>query len=113
MFAPTPVTLGHEIAGVISKVGDGVTGWHIGDRVGIALVGDSVSGVSRNGGYTHKAAARPDVLVRVPDALAFEQAAASDAGAAAHSTKEATISTWALVIRRVTLIGRRSDTTGG
>ncbi len=28
-----PVTLGHEVAGVISEVGSAVTGWHVGDRV--------------------------------------------------------------------------------
>jgi propanol-preferring alcohol dehydrogenase len=31
----TPITLGHEGAGVIEEVGDGVTDWKVGDRVGI------------------------------------------------------------------------------
>lgn len=28
-----PVTLGHEVAGTIAAIGDGVSGWHIGQRV--------------------------------------------------------------------------------
>ncbi|MEV5411165.1 zinc-binding dehydrogenase [Thermopolyspora sp. NPDC052614] len=83
--APPPVTLGHEVAGVIAEIGEGVEGWSVGDRVGIANIGDSVPGIMRDGGFTYKITARPDVLLRMPDALSFEQAAlAADAGATAH-----------------------------
>jgi len=30
-----PITMGHEVAGVISELGEGVTGWSVGDRVGL------------------------------------------------------------------------------
>jgi propanol-preferring alcohol dehydrogenase len=30
---PTPMTLGHEIAGTVAKVGDGVMGWDVGSPV--------------------------------------------------------------------------------
>lgn len=83
--APLPVTLGHEISGVISEVGEGVKEWSVGDRVGIANIGDAVPGIMRDGGFTYKIAAHVDVLLRMPDLLTFEQAAmAADAGAAAH-----------------------------
>lgn len=32
---PIPVTLGHEIAGTVDTVGDGVEGWQAGDRVAV------------------------------------------------------------------------------
>jgi len=84
--ATPPVTLGHEVAGVISELGEGVTGWAIGDRVGIANIGKAVPGIMRDGGFSFKISSRPEVLVRLPDAVSFEQAAmASDAGVAAHN----------------------------
>ncbi len=80
-----PLTLGHEVAGVISEVAADVTGWAIGDRVGIALVGDSVPGLSRDGGYSFRVVARPEVLVRIPEGVSYEQAAAgTDAGFTAY-----------------------------
>ena len=83
--ARLPMTLGHEIAGVISQVGANVTGRSVGDRVALAGVGDAVAGIHRDGGYTFKVTARPDVLVRIPPGVSFEQAAAgTDAGATAH-----------------------------
>ncbi|WP_072803256.1 alcohol dehydrogenase catalytic domain-containing protein [Rhodococcoides yunnanense] len=83
--APLPVTLGHETAGVVSAVGEGVEGFSIGDRVGIANVGSAVPGIMRDGGFARKVVARADALVHMPASLAFEQAAlAADAGASAH-----------------------------
>ncbi|MEV4728093.1 alcohol dehydrogenase catalytic domain-containing protein, partial [Micromonospora humida] len=32
---PTPITLGHEIAGTVDTLGDGVTGWSAGERVAV------------------------------------------------------------------------------
>lgn len=34
---PLPITLGHEIAGVVATVGEGVTGWNAGDEVLIGM----------------------------------------------------------------------------
>lgn len=80
-----PVTLGHEVAGQICEVGANVSQWAVGDRVGIGLVGDALPGVMRDGGYTQKITSAPDVLVRIPDDLSFEQAAfCMDAGATSH-----------------------------
>ena len=82
---PRPMTLGHEIAGVISELGPGVEGWSIGDRVGLCLTGDPAPGLSAHGGFATKVAAPVEFLVRVPDGLAFEvAAAATDSGVAPH-----------------------------
>lgn len=35
ILVKTPITLGHEIAGTVRAVGDGVTEWKTGDRVGV------------------------------------------------------------------------------
>ena len=34
-LAKRPITIGHEVAGSIAELGDGVVGWTVGDRVGI------------------------------------------------------------------------------
>ncbi len=78
-----PVIMGHEFAGVISEVGKGVTSFKVGDRVGVCPVGkDGTSpGYQRDGGYATKAMTPEQDLVRIPDNVSFEQAAAgTDAG---------------------------------
>jgi propanol-preferring alcohol dehydrogenase len=81
----TPIVLGHEIAGVISALGEGVTGFAIGDPVGIAPVLHAGPGVGRDGGYADKTLANVDELVPVPAGVTFAQAAsATDAGATAY-----------------------------
>lgn len=85
--ASLPVTLGHEVAGVISQVGANVDDWSVGDRVGIGNVGDAIPGLMRDGGYTQMIASASDVLVRIPDDVSFEQAAfAMDAGMSAYGS---------------------------
>ena len=65
--APLPVALGSEGAGTVVAVGDGVSGFAVGDRVGCA------SGL---GAYaTHRLIAA-DKAVRLPDAISAEAAAA-------------------------------------
>jgi NADPH2:quinone reductase len=64
---PLPFTPGAEFAGVVDAVGDGVTDFQPGERVGTA------SGV---GGYAEYALARAVSLVPLPEAISFEQAAA-------------------------------------
>ncbi len=80
-----PLTIGHEIAGEIAQVGEGVTGWSVGDRVGICQIGHDVTGIMKDGGFAPKVLVTPDVLLRMPDAVTFEQAAAgNDAGMTAY-----------------------------
>ncbi len=93
-----PIIMGHEAAGVISSVGDGVTGWKAGDRVtfdstiycghcdfcrrGLINLCDNrrVLGVScedyrQNGAFAEFVAVPQHILYRLPDGLAFEHAA--------------------------------------
>lgn len=80
-----PIVLGHEVAGVISAVGAGVSGFAIGDRVGLAPVGHFGPGVGRDGGYAEKTRATVEELVPVPPHVTFAQAAAAtDSGATAY-----------------------------
>ncbi len=62
-----PMTLGAEVAGVVDAVGEGVTDFHPGDRVGTA------NGI---GGYAEYAIAPAAKLLHVPAAISLEQAAA-------------------------------------
>ncbi len=59
--------LGLEMAGKIAAVGNGVSGWQVGDRVCALLPG---------GGYAEQVAVPADLLIPVPDDWTFEQAAA-------------------------------------
>jgi propanol-preferring alcohol dehydrogenase len=89
-----PVVPGHEAVGVIDAVGENVTGWKVGDRVGVGFLGgpcgacvwcrrgDFVNcdnqpwfGTTADGGYAEVAYARASGLVGIPDAL--ESVAAS------------------------------------
>jgi propanol-preferring alcohol dehydrogenase len=80
-----PIVLGHEVAGVISAVGDGVEGFSVGDAVGIASEGIDGPGVGRDGGYAERTLARVSELVRIPEGVSFAQAAAgTDAGATSY-----------------------------
>jgi propanol-preferring alcohol dehydrogenase len=86
--ASEPVVPGHEAVGVIDAVGANVTGWNVGDRVGVGFLGgpcgacrwcrrgDFVNcenqpwfGTTADGGYAEVAYARASGLVRIPDAL--------------------------------------------
>ena len=83
-LAFSPITLGHEVVGVITAIGDQVDGFEKGDRVGVvaAVAGP---GTSSNGGFQPRIAASSDLLVRLPDTVRWEQAAVSTcAGATAY-----------------------------
>ncbi|MGU3646520.1 alcohol dehydrogenase catalytic domain-containing protein [Microbacterium sp. C23T] len=74
------VTLGHEVAGEVESLGDGVTGVAIGTRVivGAGKVVDGVNwtmGVDYDGGWAEYVVVPADLLVPIPDSLPFEQAA--------------------------------------
>lgn len=75
-----PVIVGSDIAGVISSIGEGVDSWSVGDRVLIdpilregrfGMLGETV-----DGGRAERIAVATYHLVRVPDAVTLEQAAA-------------------------------------
>lgn len=65
-----PHILGIDAAGEIDAIGAGVTGWALGDRV------MAVTDLYRWGAYAEQVVVDANVLSRIPDALAFEQAAA-------------------------------------
>jgi D-arabinose 1-dehydrogenase-like Zn-dependent alcohol dehydrogenase len=89
-----PVIPGHEIAGTIDAVGQGVTGWRPGQRVGAGWFGGqcgrcercrrgdfmsclnrSIHGVTRDGGYAEAVIAADDALALIPDELTAVEAA--------------------------------------
>src|SRR5437762_12157507 len=96
-----PRVPGHEIAGIVDAVGNGVAGWSQGQRVGVGWHGghcgycDScrrgdfvfctvrpmVSGISADGGYADHVVAPAVALARIPEGLsAVEAAPLMDAG---------------------------------
>jgi alcohol dehydrogenase/propanol-preferring alcohol dehydrogenase len=89
-----PISPGHEVAGVIDKVGPGVLEWKEGDRVGVGWHGghcfqcercrrgdfmtckhEKICGISYNGGYSNYITAPFEALAHIPDELSFEEAA--------------------------------------
>src|SRR2546426_4527596 len=83
-----PRVPGHEVVGKIDAIGEGVTGWRIGQRVGVGYLGghcgvciycrrgDFVncanqpwSGAHFDGGYAESMIAIPSGLVSIPDGL--------------------------------------------
>jgi threonine dehydrogenase-like Zn-dependent dehydrogenase len=93
-----PIIMGHEAAGVISRVGSGVTGWAAGDRVTFdstiycgqcafcrrglinlcdhrRVLGVSCEDYRQNGAFADFVAVPQHILYRLPDGLAFEHAA--------------------------------------
>lgn len=84
LLAHVPIVLGHEIAGVVSAVGSGVTAFRLGQRVGIPATVHS-PGTAHDGGFADKVVAIAEQCVHVPDGVAFEQAApAMDAARTAY-----------------------------
>lgn len=84
-FPADPVVLGHEPAGVVSAVGEGVTNLKIGDRVGVPSGPPNNTGYFRDGAYAEKTTAIADAVVKIPDGLDFVTAASgTDAGNVAH-----------------------------
>ena len=88
LFPRIPMTLGHENAGIISEVGEGMDEWKVGDRVGLSPVmtsgdaaGDAIGYGQWDGGFGPQIVATNDNLVRLPDEVSFELGAmATDAG---------------------------------
>ncbi|WHF52232.1 zinc-binding dehydrogenase [Chryseobacterium gotjawalense] len=84
IITAAPLIFGHECAGVISEVGQGVEGYKIGDRVGVAPIHPETGaaiGYQRDGGYATKLSVPAVQLVPMPAGVTFAQgAAATDAG---------------------------------
>jgi alcohol dehydrogenase len=89
-----PLTLGHEIAGKVAEVGEGVEDWAVGDRVAVGWFGGNcnrcvpcrkgqfmqcergqVPSLSYPGGYAESVVAPATALARIPDGLSFVEAA--------------------------------------
>ncbi|MGA4508246.1 NAD(P)-dependent alcohol dehydrogenase [Propionibacteriaceae bacterium G1746] len=97
-----PLAVGHEIAGVVSAVGDAVTRWQVGDRVGVGCMVNScgecemcrqgyenfclngsigtydvedVDGTITQGGYSEKVVVNERFVCRIPDELELDVAA--------------------------------------
>src|SRR5208282_5339083 len=85
---------GHEVAGVIDAVGEGVSGWNVGERVGVGWNGGycghcescrrgdffacsqtKVTGISHDGGYAEYMTAPAEALAKIPRELSPEEAA--------------------------------------
>ena len=92
-FASYPRVPGHEMAGVVEKVGEGVTSPKVGDRVGMPWLysacgrcdfcvrGDevmcpsgTVTGVNQDGGFQQYMIAPANFVAPIPDALSFAEA---------------------------------------
>lgn len=84
----TPLFIGHEYAGVITEVGEGVTKFKVGDRVGVCPMPTRDGyggGYGRDGGYATKSTAPEEALVPIPEGVSWAQAAAAtDAGMTSH-----------------------------
>jgi D-arabinose 1-dehydrogenase-like Zn-dependent alcohol dehydrogenase len=89
-----PRVPGHEVAGVVEALGEGVKAWQVGDRVGVGWFGGCcfvceqcrrgnfiacenglVPGVSYDGGYAEAMIAPAEALARIPDELSDADAA--------------------------------------
>jgi alcohol dehydrogenase len=74
---PLPVIIGLDMAGEITEVGAGVTGWKTGDRVLINPVNRKrgLMGEMMDGGMAEYCLVSADQLVAMPAGVTFEQAA--------------------------------------
>jgi D-arabinose 1-dehydrogenase-like Zn-dependent alcohol dehydrogenase len=89
-----PLVPGHEIAGVVEKLGDGVQGWDVGQRVGVGWFGGNcgycewcrrgsfincenmeIPGITIDGGYADYVVVRANAMASMPDDLDDEDAA--------------------------------------
>jgi propanol-preferring alcohol dehydrogenase len=89
-----PMVLGHQVVGRIASLGDGVTNWLVGDRVGVGWIYSAcgkcsycregrenlcsqfqATGRDQWGGYAEYMAALAAFVHRIPDSLTDEEAA--------------------------------------
>jgi alcohol dehydrogenase len=74
---PLPVVIGLDMAGEITEVGPGVTGWKPGDRVLVNPLNKKkgLMGEMLDGGMEEYCQVAADQLLRMPDGVSFEAAA--------------------------------------
>jgi D-arabinose 1-dehydrogenase-like Zn-dependent alcohol dehydrogenase len=75
------VTIGHEVAGVVDQIGDGVVNLELGDRV-LIVAGErnergqvTTLGFDYDGGFAEYLVAKASLVIKIPDRLPFEEAA--------------------------------------
>ena len=75
------VTLGHEVAGTIDQIGEGVNSFSVGDRV-VVIAGErnnsnqiTTLGFDYDGGWAEYVVMNSELVINIPDSLPFEQAA--------------------------------------
>lgn len=75
---PMPVVIGLDMAGTVTELGEGVTGWSVGDRVLVNPLNKAkgLMGEMLDGGMAEFCRVSADQLIRMPDGVSFEQAAA-------------------------------------
>ena len=75
---PMPMIIGLDMAGEILEVGPGVSGWKAGDRVLVNPLNrkKGLMGEMLHGGLAEKCLVAEDQLIRMPDKVSFEKAAA-------------------------------------
>ncbi|WP_413738334.1 quinone oxidoreductase family protein [Sodalis sp. RH21] len=76
---PLPLIIGLDVAGEIVALGEGVTGWRIGDRVvvdPINRVDGGLVGETTHGGLAELCRAPAHQLIALPDEISFAEAAA-------------------------------------
>lgn len=68
---------GHEVVGVVKKLGNNVTKWKVGQRVGIGWHGGHghTTALTTDGGYAEYMVAYEDGLILIPDEITAEEAA--------------------------------------
>jgi len=73
-----PMIIGLDIAGEIVEIGSGVSGWKSGDRVLVNPLNKKkgLMGEMMHGGLAEKCLVAADQLIKMPDDVTFEQAAA-------------------------------------
>ncbi|WP_211100705.1 zinc-binding dehydrogenase [Acuticoccus sediminis] len=74
---PLPVIPGLDMAGEIAEIGAGVTGWSVGDRVLVNPLNKKkgLMGEMLDGGMAEYCRVAADQLIKMPDAVTFEEAA--------------------------------------
>ncbi|MEJ5975146.1 alcohol dehydrogenase catalytic domain-containing protein [Novosphingobium sp. PS1R-30] len=86
MPVPPPIVLGHEVAGEIAALGDGVSGFALGARVVASGSLAFCPGRHADGGYATHCLVPVECLIPLPDTVSFAQgAAATDAGQTSHT----------------------------
>lgn len=81
-----PVILGHEAAGTVTAVGEGVTEVAVGDAVAPAIPGHDAPGVTHDGAYAEYFLVTAALLAKLPEGTDWGQAAAAtDAGVTSYT----------------------------